>query len=434
MSTSPNAQSGSNPTEKGTKFRLVTRSDFDGLVCAVLLKHMEMIDDILFAHPKDMQDGKIEITERDITTNLPYVPGVHMAFDHHLSETIRNKDQKDNHYIDPNAMSAARVVFDHYGGYSRFPKHWHDMMDAVDKADAAQYSLDEILNPSGWTLLNYLMDPRTGLGRFREFRISNYNLMMNLIDYCKDQSIEAIMEVPDVKERVELYNEQSKLFQEQVRRCSTIHDNLIVLDLRNEETIYAGNRFMIYAMPPECNISIHVLWGLKQQNTVYAIGKSIVNRSSKTNVGELCLQYGGGGHEKAGTCQIANDQAEATLKELVQTINADGEDNSSVLLIVLGLPLEQRLTLPLERELKLAFAFLDFVFHPVVPFSKGPGRNGMLLTLNGNLEVPVSAYGIAHLCQQFGKALAVHFFLELHFLRRLLGHHASPSLSKTGPA
>lgn len=324
MTTSQNAEPGANPASKGTKFRLVTRSDFDGLVCAVLLKHLNLIDDILFVHPKDMQDGKIEINKGDITTNLPYVSGVHLAFDHHLSETIRNTEQKENHIIDPQAQSAARVVYDHFGGAERFPARWNDMMTAVDKADAAQYSLEEILNPGGWELLNYLMDPRTGLGRFRDFRISNYNLMMNLIDYCKDHDIDEIMQIPDVRERVELYNQQSELFKEQINRCSTIYNNLIVLDLRNEETIYAGNRFMIYAMHPECNISIHVLWGLKQQNTVFAIGKSIVSRDSKTNVGELCLGYGGGGHEKAGTCQIDNDKAEGVLKELIAKINLDG--------------------------------------------------------------------------------------------------------------
>ncbi|MBS1995809.1 MAG: exopolyphosphatase, partial [Cyanobacteria bacterium SZAS LIN-2] len=205
--------------EKGTKYRLVTRSDFDGLVCAVLLKHLDMIDDILFVHPKDMQDGKIEITSRDITTNLPYVKGAHLVFDHHLSETIRNKDKSDNHIIDANAMSASRVVYDHFGGAKTFPERWNGMMEAVDKADAAQFSKEEILNPTDWVLLNYLMDPRTGLGRFREFRISNYNLMMELIDYCKNHDIKEIMKMPDVQERVDLYTEQAKLFQEQVKRC-----------------------------------------------------------------------------------------------------------------------------------------------------------------------------------------------------------------------
>jgi nanoRNase/pAp phosphatase (c-di-AMP/oligoRNAs hydrolase) len=148
--------------------------------------------------------------------------------------------------------------------------------------------------------------------------------MMNLIDACKDQDISQIMESPDVKERVELYTEHAELFKKQLKNCSTVHKNLVILDLRDQETIYAGNRFMIYALYPDCNISIHVLWGLKQQNTVFAIGKSILNRSSKTNVGELCLQYGGGGHEKAGTCQIENDQAELIQQELIRKINADG--------------------------------------------------------------------------------------------------------------
>ncbi len=306
------------------KYRLVTRSDFDGLVCAVLLKDLAMIDDIKFVHPKDMQDGKIEITDRDITTNLPYVKGAYLVFDHHLSETIRNEGQRENHIIEATAKSAARVVYNYYGGRERFPQISEEMMDAVDKADAAQFSIEEILRPKNWELLNYLMDPRTGLGRFRNFRISNYQLMMDLIDCCKDLTIAEIMELPDVKARVDLYFEQEEKFREQLRRCSKIYHNLIVLDLRDEEVIHAGNRFMIYALNPECNISIHILWGFQKQNTVYAVGKSIVNRTSKTNIGELMLKYGGGGHHAAGTCQIDHDRAPAVLKELIEKINHDG--------------------------------------------------------------------------------------------------------------
>jgi nanoRNase/pAp phosphatase (c-di-AMP/oligoRNAs hydrolase) len=306
------------------KFRLVTRSDFDGLVCAVLLKHLDILGDILFVHPKDMQDGKIEIGPNDITTNLPYVAGAHLAFDHHLSETIRNTGERANHIIDPNAPSAARVVYEYYGGKKAFPAEWNDMMVAVDKADAAQFSREEILHPQDWVLLNYLMDSRTGLGRFRDFRISNYNLMMDLIDYCKNHDIGQIMQLPDVKERANMYFDHEEKFKEQILRCAKVYGNLVVLDLRREETIYAGNRFLIYALFPECNISIHILWGVKQQNTVFATGKSIVNRTSKTNIGELMLQYAGGGHENAGTCQVANDKAEAVLQELTVKINADG--------------------------------------------------------------------------------------------------------------
>ena len=306
------------------KYRLVTRSDFDGLVCAVLLKELKLIDDILFVHPKDMQDGKIEITGRDITTNLPYVAAAHLAFDHHESETLRNTGERSNHIISAHAPSAARVVYDYYGGKATFPAISDDIMAAVDQGDAAQFNRDEVLNPKGWPLLNFLMDARTGLGRFREFRISNYALMMDLIDYCRDHSIEEILALPDVKERVDLYFEHEPRAKEQITRCTTVHKNLAVLDLRNEETIWATNRFSIYALFPQTNISIHVLWGVRQQNTVFATGKSILDRSSKTNVGELMLSYGGGGHQAAGTCQVENAQAEAVLQALIQKINADG--------------------------------------------------------------------------------------------------------------
>jgi nanoRNase/pAp phosphatase (c-di-AMP/oligoRNAs hydrolase) len=305
------------------KYRLVTRSDFDGLVCAVLLKHLEMIDDIRFVHPKDMQDGVIEINDKDITTNLPYVDGVHLAFDHHSSETLR-VGEKTNHVLDPEAPSASRVVYNYYGGHAEFGDQFNDIMVAVDQADSAKFSRAEILNPTGWPLLNFIMDSRTGLGRFREFRVSNYQLMMDLIDYCLDHKVEQILSLPDVKERVDLYVEHEEKFKDQLRRCSTVHKNLLVIDLRNEETIYVGNRFMPYALFPETNISIHVMWGVKKQNTVFAMGKSILNRTSKTNIGALCLQYGGGGHAAAGTCQIDNDKAASTLTEVIAKITADG--------------------------------------------------------------------------------------------------------------
>jgi nanoRNase/pAp phosphatase (c-di-AMP/oligoRNAs hydrolase) len=305
------------------KYRLVTRSDFDGLVCAVLLKDRDIIDDIKFVHPKDMQDGKIAITDRDITTNLPYVAAAHLVFDHHSSEVLRN-GTADNYVIQAEAPSAARVVYDYYGGRAAFPNISEEMMAAVDKGDAAQFNMDEILSPQGWDLLNFLMDARTGLGRFKEFRISNYQLMMELIDYCKNHSIAEILALPDVQERVELYQVQAALFYDQVQRCTKLHGNLAVLDLRSEPTIFAGNRFLIYALFLECNISIHMLWGLNQQNTVFAVGKSILNRTSNTNIGELMLEYGGGGHANAGTCQVDNTLADNVLETLIARINADG--------------------------------------------------------------------------------------------------------------
>jgi nanoRNase/pAp phosphatase (c-di-AMP/oligoRNAs hydrolase) len=304
-----------------TKHRLVTRSDFDGLVCAVLFKELDMVDEILFVHPKDMQDGKIVVQPGDITTNLPYVKGCHLVFDHHESELLRlEAPLPANHIIDPVAPSAARVVFNYYGGAATFPRVAPDMMAAVDKSDAACFSREEILQPQGWVLLNYLMDARTGLGRFKDFRISNYQLMMQLIDACRHRTIDEILALPDVKERVDLYLEHAAPFTAQIRRCARVYNEVVVLDLRREDPIYAGNRFMVYALYPQCNISMHVMWGLHRQNTVFAIGKSILNRTSRVNVGELCLAYNGGGHANAGTCQVPNGRAEAVGLDLMERI------------------------------------------------------------------------------------------------------------------
>lgn len=305
------------------KKRLVTRSDFDGLVCAMLLREMDIIGDIKFVHPKDVQDGKIELSENDITTNLPFDKRVGIAFDHHESELIRNKkeDYEGKYIIDGNAKSAARVVYDYYGGKEKFKRVSDEIMIAVDKGDSADFNEQEILNPDGWVLMNFLMDARTGLGRFHDFRISNYDLMMELIDYCVDHDIDDVLKLPDVKERVDLYFEQQELFKEQLKRITKIYDKVAVIDLRNEETIYAGNRFMVYAMWPEIELSVHVAWGFKKQNTAVMIGKSIINRNSDFNIGELCLSYGGGGHANAGTCQLDNDKIDAELPVIIDKLN-----------------------------------------------------------------------------------------------------------------
>ncbi len=305
------------------KYRLITRSDMDGLVCAVLLKELGLLGEIVFQHPKDMQDGKVAVNELDIITNLPYVPGCGLCFDHHASEDLRSGGRRPaNHILQPEAKSAARVVYDHYGGKARFARIGDDMMEAVDKADSAGFTRDDVLNPKGWELLSFLMDARTGLGRFRNFRVSNYQLMMQLIDCCRDMAIEDILALPDVKERVDLFFEQHAKFREQIARVAQLHEKLVVLDLRNEDTIYAGNRFVVYAMFPQSDISMHVMWGREKMNTVYTVGKSIFDRGSAVNVGELMLQHGGGGHAAAGTCQGANESAEALKQQLIDQMLA----------------------------------------------------------------------------------------------------------------
>ncbi len=307
------------------KKRLVTRSDFDGLVCAMLLKELDLVDEIKFVHPKDVQDGKVELSENDITTNLPFDKRVGLAFDHHESELLRNKPEEyeGKYIIEGDAKSAARVVYNYYGGAEKFKKVSEEIMLAVDKGDSADFTEDEILHPTGWVLMNFLMDARTGLGRFRDFRISNYELMMELIDYCVDHDINQVLELPDVKERVDMYFEQQELFVEQLKRITKIHDKVAVIDLRNEETIYTGNRFMVYALWPEVEISVHVAWGFRKQNTAVMIGKSIINKSSNFNIGELCLSYGGGGHANAGTCQLENDVVDGELPTIISKLNGN---------------------------------------------------------------------------------------------------------------
>ncbi|MCR5047858.1 MAG: exopolyphosphatase [Saccharofermentans sp.] len=304
------------------KMRLVTRSDFDGLVCAMLFRELDVIGEIKFVHPKDVQDGKVELSSNDITTNLPFDPRVGIAFDHHESELSRNDMEAiKEQYICYVAKSAARVVYDYYGGAETFKTVTTEIMEAVDKGDSADFTADEILHPKDWVLMNFLMDARTGLGRFHNFRISNYDLMMELITYCTNHSIEEVLALPDVKERVDLYFEQQELFKQQLKDTVVIHDKVAVIDLRPLETIYAGNRFMVYAMWPEVEMSVHVAWGFKKQNTAVMIGKSIINKAGTLDIGQLCLDYGGGGHPNAGTCQLDNDKVDEMLPDIIAMLN-----------------------------------------------------------------------------------------------------------------
>lgn len=307
------------------KYRLVTRSDFDGLVCAMILKELAILDEIKFVHPKDIQDGIVEITNRDILTNLPYDKRAFLVFDHHESETLRNKEllNVDNYVIQGEAPSAARVVYDYFikEHKSDLKRISDELMIEVDKADSAQYNEDEILNPKRWTLLNYIMDARTGLGRFRNFRISNYDLMMELIDFClENNNIDDILALPDVKERVDLYFEQQELFKKQLAKIAKLEGKVLILDYRNEDVIHAGNRFLCYSIYPNIEISINVVKG-RNNNTAIMIGKSIINRNSNFHIGQCCLSYGGGGHKNAGTCQVEDERADKVIQEIVDKIN-----------------------------------------------------------------------------------------------------------------
>lgn len=304
--------------------RLLTRSDFDGLICAVLLKHAGIMDDWQFVHPKDVQDGLVEATSNDVLANVPYVPGVGMWFDHHSSENERLKFNYVYKGASEGKPSCARVIWDYFGGSEAFPVQFQEMMEYVDRCDSGQLTHEEVLNPSGWVMLSFIMDPRTGLGRYRDYRISNYALMTNMVEWCSTMAVEDILAQPDVQERIVRYHEQTALFSEQMERCTTVHGNLAVIDLRKEEEIFTGNRFLVYSLFPQCNISMHVIWGREKQNVVFTVGWSIMNRSSNTDVGRLMLEYGGGGHERVGTCQVATGRAEKVRNALIERITADG--------------------------------------------------------------------------------------------------------------
>ena len=304
--------------------RLITRSDFDGLACAVLLRDVEQIDSVEFVHPKDVQDGKVRVGRNDILSNLPYVIGAGLWFDHHSSEIVRNEDTVSFRGRFEVAPSAARVIYNHYGA-ARLGKY-EQLLESVDKSDSAQLSMEDVTNPTGWMLLSYVMDPRTGLAYHHGYRVSNRDLMMKMIDLIAEHpdDPQVVVNDPDVQERIERYFAQQEGFTRLMRDRSRIDGNVIVTDLRGLGEPPAGNRFLIYTMFPEANIQVRIFDGRKGEFVVCAVGHSIFNRTSNTDVGMLLARHGGGGHRGAGTCQLPLDQADAKIAELIETIKRNG--------------------------------------------------------------------------------------------------------------
>ncbi len=307
--------------------RLLTRSDFDGLACAVLLVEAGIVDEYKFVHPKDVQDGVIEVTKNDVLTNIPYAPGCGLWFDHHSSEDEREKLTEEFHFEGESrhAPSCARVVYDYYGGAEKFSKlDETGLMAAVDQSDSAQFTVDEIQNPTGWVLLSFIMDARTGLGRYRDYRISNYQLMEDMIQYCRTMNADEILEIADVQERVKRYSEQEERYEKMITDNSRVDGNVLIIDLHECDEILSGNRFKEYVLHPDQNVSIRIIWGFKKQNMVFTCGHSIINRTSKTDVGSLMLKYGGGGHKVVGTSQVPTEVWEEKLAEIIGQMKADG--------------------------------------------------------------------------------------------------------------
>jgi len=305
--------------------RLLTRSDFDGLVCGVFLTEKNVIDEIKFVHPKDLQNDLIEVTSNDVLANVPYHKNCGLWFDHHASEDERLEIEKltfegASYY----AASAAQVIWDYYGGEESFGNRFLPLLEAVNKTDSANLTPDEIVNAEGWILLGFVTDPRTGLGRFSDYRISNYELMMDLITYCRTKNADEILAIPDVQERTKRYFEQQALFIDMLQRCCEIRENVIITNLMAEETIFCGNRFLVYGIFPDQNIEVRLMWGKNNQNVIMAVGHSILNQTCQTNVGKLMLKYGGGGHERVGTCQVPADSWQQALQEIVGQLVKNG--------------------------------------------------------------------------------------------------------------
>lgn len=302
------------------KYRLLTRGDLDGLVCGVLLRHLDLAGEIvLIDSPGEMSSGKVDVLPDDIIANLPYVPGAHLCFDHHVSETIRNRPTP-GYIIDPDAPSAARVIYEYYGGNKAFPPFFNELMKAVDKADSGNFTREEILHPSGWSLLNFLVDKRTRVEEWGKFAIDETAFKLGIIESMGSMTIDELMKSPDVAQRTEVYFRYEEKYRKQLASTVNLYANIAVFDFRQCGSIYPGNRFIIYALYPQCNLSIQIKQETDNPVTTFSVGKSIINKSSEANIGELMYAYGGGGHRAAGACHVPNDEAGRVFDEIVERL------------------------------------------------------------------------------------------------------------------
>jgi len=311
--------------KEGRHMRLVTRSDFDGLLCGFLLREIGLIDSWVFVHPKDLQDGNFDAMDDDVLVNVPFVPGCGLWFDHHSSELERVWVEFEG--CSRVAPSCARVIYEYYGGRRRFPSRV-EMVDYADRIDSADLTLEEILNPTGWILLGFLTDPRSGLGRFRDYTISNYQLMSNLLESHYKAGYEEILALPDVQERVKRYFEEDKLFREMVKERTRIEKNIIITDVRGLDVIHVGNRFLVYSLYPEQNVSLWIADVRGNVSTMISCGHSVISRTCKTDIGSLMLKYYGGGHAQVGTCQVPVEEFDDTLNDIIMQLISDEENLS----------------------------------------------------------------------------------------------------------
>ena len=296
--------------------RLVTRGDLDGLTCAVLLSVNEAVDGIALIHPQDITDGRAHIRETDIIANLPYHPDCALWFDHHLHTATANVPPESFRGSFGQAPSAARLVYEFYGGSALMPQ-FEELVRETDRLDSADLTPDDVITPSGYIQLGFTIDGRTGMGTFEKY-------FLHLVGLLKSGTpIDQVLEEPAVRKRCDILESESRRFCEELRNHSRVEGNVVITDFRDLDHVPIGNRFLVYALFPEVNVSVRIHWGPNRTFPMALIGHSIFNRSCKTNVGDLAARYGGGGHRGAGSVPLM-DEPEQQIRMIINELKAHG--------------------------------------------------------------------------------------------------------------
>ena len=316
--------------------RLVTRADFDGLVCGALLTKFEPIDAYLFVEPKFMQDGLVKIRTGDIIANLPYDPNCTLWFDHHVTNTTPEFAKpivlgKGGFRLAP---SAARVVYEYYKDLSNKQQPVDEekttrinnqeiiqfldserisyLLHETDRIDAGKLEPQDVLDPQGYVLISMTTDGRNA---------GDEAYWLRIIELLRDAFLEEILRDPEVSRRCQQIRDEQEQLRQLLLARTVMKGNVIFVDLRGIQEIPDGNRFLIFTLFPQGNIQVKVADDKQRENTTsISVGYNIFNTTSNVNVGELLSHHGGGGHKVVGSCRVPNDQADQVIREIVAAV------------------------------------------------------------------------------------------------------------------
>jgi oligoribonuclease NrnB/cAMP/cGMP phosphodiesterase (DHH superfamily) len=304
--------------------RIVTRPDFDGVVCAVLLYESLDIDKpVKWVEPNAMQNRQVEILKGDIIANLAYHENCLLWFDHHESNRI-DVEFEGSHKIAP---SAAGVVFDYFTKvkYDKqpqsiatlikgFKQDFIPLINAVDKIDSAQLSLDEVLHPEKCPY--FLISMTISSGRWEDE--SYWNHLVNLL---RVDDIEQVMKDPEVKQRCDVTLRENREYKSLLRDHTIVKKHVSITDFRSLSKIPSGNRFLVFSLYPESAVNVKIRYHNKdKEKIIVSVGHSIFNNRCNVNSGSLCSQFGGGGHHGAGSCSFHHDKAEQNIAAILETL------------------------------------------------------------------------------------------------------------------